>query len=178
MGSWAVRITVVLALLVGGLVRTVDSTGEPLPRAGSLESRLIQVADEVAAEGSASALQLADELGVPVAAGRVRVVLQPAAGNAAEARAAVAAVGGTVEAEAAGLVQALVPGRALRALPGLAGGAVVRAPLTPQPAAITGEGVAFTKADVWHQAALNGVGDRRRHHRSGLRRPRRQAGRG
>jgi len=158
MGSWAVRITVVLALLVGGLVRTVDSTGEPLPGTGSLESRLIQVADEVAAEGSASALQLADELGVPVATGRVRVVLQPPARNTAEARAAVAAVGGIVEAEAAGLVQALVPGRALRALPGLAGGAIVRAPLTPQPAAITGEGVAFTKADVWHQAGLNGSG--------------------
>jgi len=136
----------------------VDSTGEPLPSGGSLESRLIQVADEVAAGGAASALQLADELGVPVAAGQVRVVLQPTAGHAAEARAAVAAVGGTVEAEAAGLVQALVPGRTLRALPGLAGGAVVRAPLMPQPAAVAGEGVAFTKADVWHEVGLNGNG--------------------
>nr|MBA2460708.1 hypothetical protein [Actinomycetota bacterium] len=158
MGRWAVRITVVLVLLVGGLVRTVDSTGETLPGAGSLESRLIQVADEVAAQGSASGLQLADDLGVPVAAGRVRVVLQPAARTTGEARAAVAAVGGIVEAEAAGLVQALVPGRALRALPSLAGGAVVRAPLTPQPAAIAGEGVAFTKVDVWHRAGLNGSG--------------------
>ena len=158
MGSWAVRITVVLALLVGGLVRSADSTGEPLPSAGSLESRLIQVADEVAARGSASGLQLADELGVPVATGRVRVVLEPAGSNTAEARSAVEAVGGTVEAEAAGLVQALVPARALRALPGLAGGAVVRAPLAPQPAAVAGEGVAFTRADVWHEAGLNGNG--------------------
>ncbi|MGZ8794049.1 MAG: S8 family serine peptidase [Gaiellaceae bacterium] len=158
MGSWGVRVTVVLALLVGGLVRTVDSIGEPLPRAGSLESRLSQIADEVTAEGAASALQLADDLGVPVAAGRVRVVLQPAAGNAATARAAVTVLGGTVEAEAAGLIQALVPGHALRALPGVAGGAVVRTPLTPQPAAITGEGVASTKADVWHRAGLDGSG--------------------
>ena len=158
MGSWVVRVTIVLALLAGGLVRTVDSTGEPLPRVGSLESRLSQIADEATADGAASALQLADDLGVPVAAGRVRVVLQPAAGNEATARAAVTALGGIVEADAAGLVQALVPGHALRALPGLAGGAVVRAPLTPQPAAITGEGVAFTKADVWHRAALDGSG--------------------
>ncbi|MBA2545257.1 MAG: S8 family serine peptidase, partial [Solirubrobacterales bacterium] len=157
MGRWTVRITVLLALLVGGLVRTVDSTGEPLPDAGSLESRLLQVADEVAA-GPGAALQLADDLGVPVASGRVRVVLELDGTNTAEARAAVAASGGIVEAEAAGLVQALVPGGSLRALPALAGGAIVRAPLTPQPAAITGEGVAFTKADLWHRAGLNGAG--------------------
>lgn len=158
MGKVVVQIAIVLTLLAGGLLRADDgAAGEPLPTR-ALESRLVQVAEEATAGGTTSALRLAERLGVPVAGARIRIVLEPRSGDNIDIRTSVALVGGTVEGEAGGLVQALVPAGALALLPYLPGGAYVRAPLIPQPAAITGEGVAFTKANAWHAAGLNGTG--------------------
>jgi len=160
MGRVVAQIAIVFAMLVGGLagglVGADASAAEPLPTR-ALESRLVQVAQEAAESGASSALRLADDLGIPVANERIRVVLEPRTGDSLDVRTAVALVGGRFEGETGGLVQALVPAGAVASLPYLPGGAYVRAPLMPQRAAITGEGVAFTKANEWHAAGLNGT---------------------
>jgi Subtilase family/WD40-like Beta Propeller Repeat/RTX calcium-binding nonapeptide repeat (4 copies)/Domain of unknown function DUF11 len=118
-----------------------------------LDARLAQVA--AAPQG----VVRASALGLDVARGGVRVVLEPATG-AADAAAAARAVGGTVEASAAGLVQAVVAPDRLEGLAEDARIARVRAPLRAVPAGVSGvgEGVVVSGAQALHALGVTGDG--------------------
>ena len=78
--------------------------------------------------------------------------------HGAGAQAAIVAAGGTVEAAAGGLVEALVPAAGLDALSRSRGVALVRAPLHAVALGTESQGVAATSASAWHAAGATGVG--------------------
>jgi len=124
-------------LLLFLLLAAPSVSGGELPKQDGLDSGLARVA----AEGRAS--------------GRVRIVVEGAAG-----RSAVEAAGGAVEGEYGGAVQALVPAASLGPLSEAEGVRWVRPPLLPVPQAVGGEGVAAANASAWHAAGVTGAGVR------------------
>ena len=88
--------------------------------------------------------------------GRVRVVIETS--NPALARESVRAVGGRIERNAAGLVQAIVTPRAETALAGNAGVDRVRPPYAQIQTAVGGEQVGVTLAAAWHEKGFTGKG--------------------
>ena len=88
--------------------------------------------------------------------GRVRVVIETS--NPALARESVRAVGGRIERNAAGLVQAIVTPRAETALAGKAGVDRVRPPYAQIQTAVGGEQVGVTLAAAWHEKGFTGKG--------------------
>src|SRR5918995_6423067 len=128
----------------------------PLKRSGIVKDpRLDSRLQRVAAASPAQALATARRGGLDTANGRVRVVVETAG---AGAQAAIAAAGGSIESAAGGLVEALVPPAALRALSRARGVERVRAPLHAVPLGVESQGVAATSASVWHAAGATGVG--------------------
>jgi hypothetical protein len=96
-------------------------------------------------------------IGLDLERDAIRVVLEPAAGTAG-AVAAAHAVGATVEASAAGLIQALVRPSQLRALGADSRVHLVRPPARMLPSSVGGEGVAAAGADLVHAAGASGSG--------------------
>jgi subtilisin family serine protease len=90
------------------------------------------------------------------AGGRVRVVVETSA--RAGAVAAIHRDGGSVEATAGSLVQAIVPPSRLPELARNPSVRLVRAPARPVFLDLRGEGVAKTNATTWHGAGLTGAG--------------------
>jgi subtilase family protein len=89
---------------------------------------------------------------LPDAKGNVKVYVRA---TTAQARQAVAAVGGKVLLTATGLLSADVPAARLTQLAGAPGITQVRPPITAVPETVTSEGVAASSADVWHTAQNN-----------------------
>jgi subtilisin family serine protease len=121
-----------------------------------LDSRLVAAvrpATGVTADGLARGIR---SVGVQSVGDRLRVVIE--ARNAARARAAIVAAGGTVEASFASLIEALVPRTALPALSRSSAVKYVRAPLSPDAEAVGGEEVAASHADLWQSAHFTGLG--------------------
>ena len=87
--------------------------------------------------------------------GRIRVVVEA---TPADARDAVAARGGTVEATAGELTEALVPPGSIAAVSGARGVEQVRAPYAAYTLAIESEGIETVEADAWHTAGATGSG--------------------
>ena len=85
------------------------------------------------------------------------MIVQPREGDGAGVDAAISAVGGVVEAEADGLVQALVPPSSLQQLGGDAAVADVSPPDVPVAQSLD-EGVAATGADAWQGVGDDGAG--------------------
>jgi len=119
-----------------------------------LESNLLQVSR--AARNVPLVAAEAAQRSVTTVGGRVRVEIDPT--DAAAAHATVNALGGTVEAEAVGIIQALVPAAALESLASGSGIAYVRSPAVPYPLAVSGEGPSATVAAAWHDAGYTGSG--------------------
>ena len=87
----------------------------------------------------------------------VRVVVT-AAGGGSPALSTIATVGGRIEAEYAGVVQAYVPVGALRRLADLAAISYVGVPAIPIPDATIDEGVIAANASTWQAGGVNGAG--------------------
>ena len=138
----------------GRRVRFAVVTHGGIPRLGS---RLSQLFETNRTHGTSAAAALARAQSLAVAGGRVRVIVQPRDGGVGPARAAIGAVGGSVEAEANGLVQALVPVGRLQQLAGSSAVSVVRPPATPVAQSLD-EGVSATGAAAWQTAGFDGTG--------------------
>jgi hypothetical protein len=130
-----------------------------LPHVGEprLDSQLVQVADSARSHGSAAALASARAQSLDVSHGMVRVIVAARQGRVAPARAAIDALGGQVEEQADGLVQALVAPGALRQLASSSAVESVAPPAVPVAQSVD-EGVQATGADVWHTAHYDGRG--------------------
>src|SRR5579862_4374992 len=163
-GFWVFGLVAAIATLTsaGPGVGARSATGGlvPPPRAavGRLESQLAQVARAERSGGAAAAATQARAEGLSVAAGRVRVIVAARAGDVAGAESAVASAGGSVEAEADGLVQALVAPGSLVQVAASGAVAAVRPPATPFPMTISDEGVTATNANVWQSSGCGGGG--------------------
>ena len=156
----AVALGTAVALFVAPSAPTAESADHlraPRPAAKSQElaSSLAEVVR--AQKSSGSGVARAQELGLAVSAGRVRVVVEAHAARAA-AEEAVRASGGSVEAVYADLVQALVAPAAIEPLSRSAAVAYVRSPHTPVTQAVEGEEIAGSAADVFQDALWSGTG--------------------
>ena len=112
------------------------------------------------AHGTQAALRAAGANGLETLQGRIRVVLEA---SSVDARSAVAAGGGIVEATAGGLIEALLPAGSIEAVSTARGIERVRAPypaytLDIDAAGIDSEGIASTAADAWQAAGVLGAG--------------------
>jgi Subtilase family/Domain of unknown function DUF11/Fibronectin type III domain/WD40-like Beta Propeller Repeat len=132
--------------------------GAPLAHANlhGLDTQLSEVARTAQRKGGPAGLAAAAANSLDVTHNKVRVIVVPSARTAA-ASSAVTSSGGTVEASADGLVEALVPPAALPHLADAAAVAVVRAPAVPYPDAVN-EGVAATDASAWQAEGFDGSG--------------------
>jgi Ca2+-binding RTX toxin-like protein len=152
----AVVVVVIPAAVAAGKSSSRIEHGSPSratsPSEDALVGRLAGVA-QAERSGTAAALAVARASGLAVRGGSVRVVL-----TGTEGAAAVADVGGVVEAEAAGKTQALVPVARLDELAGDDRSGTVRPPARFTLAATVGEGVAATNAAALHTAGTTGAG--------------------
>ncbi len=139
-----------LGLSAGSL--GLSHQGEP-----RLESQLAQVALSARTHGAAAALETARSQKIDTDQGQVRVIVDPKADRVAASESAVNAAGGSVVAQANGLIEALVPPGALQQLAANGAVAQVRPPATPYPQAVD-EGVAASNAAAWHTAGYDGTG--------------------
>ncbi|HST15748.1 MAG TPA: S8 family serine peptidase [Gaiellaceae bacterium] len=155
----AVACAVVGTGIVGGGVARSATTGYPVVRSRTpkLDSRLSLVAGEQAAAGRAAAVGAGANEGLSTKAGRVGVVVVASPGDVSKAQQAVAAAGGSVEASAGDLSDALVPPSALVTLANDSSVARVRAPFVHEADAVD-EGVALSDAGTWHTAGYTGSG--------------------
>ena len=135
----------------------VRGMAPPVKRAG-LDSRLGEVGQILAARGQAAALATARARGLDVEQSRVRVVIEARAGKRADAAAGVRAAGGEVEAQYAGLVQALVPLVALERLADHAAVRLVRPPFLSQADGVAGEEVSASYANAFQGYGWTGSG--------------------
>ena len=121
-----------------------DETGsQPVPpaiRREKLDGTLAAIADTAATAGDESALAVAQSRALAVSGGMVRVLVESASPDLTAARAAIVAAGGTVEAEYADTIQALVPPAGLDALAASPDVRYVRAPAGRSPDAAPGRG--------------------------------------
>ena len=123
-----------------------------------MESNLVAVGRAAQSGDVSAALGRARDAGINVSGTSVRVIVESAGSSTARAKAAVMAAGGTVEAEYANLVQALVPATSLEALANDPGVAYVRQPAMKSQLAVAGEGVVASGANAWQLAGVNGAG--------------------
>ncbi len=156
-------ITVGAALATCALVATGAAAHEPsgglelrdrpptAVKAASLDSSLARLAR---AEDHAAA---ANRLGLDLAGGRVQVEVH-AGDDPAAAAAAIRTAGGAVDARYQGLLEASVPAGVLDELAADPDVRAVEPLARPQPLAVTGEGVASTRADDWIAAGNGGAG--------------------
>ena len=141
-----------------------DAGSEPSPALGApstvhtddrLDTQLGNVAATARQQGAQAALRTARVNGLDTVSGRIRVVVEATPGDA---RDAVAARGGTVEATAGQLTEALVPPGSITAVSTARGVQQVRAPYAAFTLGIESEGIASVEADVWHTAGATGAG--------------------
>ena len=109
------------------------------------------------AHGTQAALRAARANGLETVQGRIRVVLEA---SSVEARSAVAAGGGIVEATAGGLTEALLPAGSIEAVSTARGVERVRAPYPAYALGIRidSEGIASTAANAWQARGVLGAG--------------------
>ena len=107
--------------------------------------------------GAEAARNFASERGISVRDGRVTVVVEAAAGKAAEVHTAVSRAGGSVQAVHDDLVQAVVPVGNISVLSASPAVGYIREPETPA-LFTTSEGVADIGVDVWQAAGRTGAG--------------------
>jgi hypothetical protein len=151
----------VMALAPPATAAEVGPGEAPIPppawKTPKLDARLARVAEAAREGGVAFGTLVAVDAVLDHEGQRIRVVVEPAA-SVADATAAVRAAGGSVEAVAARLIQALVPPGRIAQLSAAGAVAYVRPPVTPQPRAVGGEGVATAKAAAWHGINVRGDG--------------------
>ncbi len=152
---------VAVACLAPGAYARADATPEPAPtaratvRADRLDSQLESVVTAARSRGAQAALRTARENGLDTVSGRIRVVVEA---TPADARNAVAARGGIVEATAGALTEALVPPGSITAVSDARGVEQVRAPYAAFTLGIDSEGIESIEADAWHAAGATGSG--------------------
>lgn len=129
-----------------------DRRASDVPR---LQAPLAHIAELSQERGPTAALELARTRGLPTDDGMVRVVVE---GAAQPVREAIGAHGGRLAGSAGELTEALVPPHATPQLAREAGVDYVRAPLAAVPLGTESEGVAWSRATVWHGIGAKGAG--------------------
>lgn len=143
----------------GALPGEVDLTDPPPPapdkRLG-LSSDLAAVSRIARESGTAPALRDAASRQMRTRGDRIVVIVEST--DRPAGRGAVSAARGAIEAEHAGLLQAVIPVTALEAVARAPGVRLVRPPLHARALAVSGQGPTATGAGPWHAAGLRGTG--------------------
>ena len=114
--------------------------GTSTVRREKLDGALAAIADSAVASGDEAALAAAQAGGLTTSGGAIRVLVESANPDLTAAKAAIVAAGGTVEAEYADTIQALMPPSGLDALAASPDVRYVRAPAGRAPDAAPGRG--------------------------------------
>ena len=147
-------VLVLLALWALAAPAGADPKKDSIP---ALDAHLQAIRAAYLASQPEVARQQARELGIAAAGDQVKVVIELQPGHGAP-DSAIAGIGGTVTNRHRHLVQALVPVQALDALAALPGVRYVRPPFALAPTAVTSDGVALIKADLWQTTGFTGAG--------------------
>jgi hypothetical protein len=158
----ALGIILVVSLYAGGHPAAAQQSGlqivsgKLLIQANpNLDSRLNQLSSAAASPGQLA--PFAQQQGISLAGGMVRVIAVAVPGQTQAASEAASRLG-TVETTYEDLVQVLVPASQLSRLAESASVRFVRMPYEAMPDAVTTEGVAITGANSWQGAGINGAG--------------------
>jgi hypothetical protein len=130
---------------------SVQTAPVPVDKHPKLDSQLVEAARVHRGQGLAPAAQQAITRALDVQGDRVRVVIETDTGGATLPEQ-------LVEARSANLVQALVPAAQLESLAAQPGVRRIRPPFRPVPAAVAGEEVGASGANIWQAAGLTGAG--------------------
>src|SRR5215210_1155795 len=122
-----------------------------------LDSRVARVS-HAANAGVLAAAREARRRGLAMRGSRTRVVIERRRGTALQLLGAVVRRGGVVEGQAPGLIQALIPVRALASLARTPLVRIVRTPLRQVLYAVNGEEVQAANAAAWQSSGLSGLG--------------------
>src|SRR5947209_7570493 len=140
-------------------VSRLDAPPNPDKSQPKLASQLAVVARAQAKLGATAAQSEAEVRGLQTIDDKVRVIVEGSrGGDPSAARAAVAVEGGQVEAEYAGLIQAVVPISSLSALAARPEVRQVRPPAARVAEAVADEGVSTTNAGSWQLETGAGAG--------------------
>ena len=120
-----------------------------------LDSQLGNVVVAAREHGAQAALRTARTNGLDTVSGRIRVVVEA---TPVDARDALAARGGIVQATAGELTEALVPVGSIAAVSAARGVEQVRAPYAAFTLGTESEGIESVEADAWHTAGAKGSG--------------------
>jgi hypothetical protein len=157
----AVWLVIVSSILSFSVVTLATSSGKTIPF-DEINPRLETVLQELARTAQAQPLalsQLAQDRGITLAGGdSITVIIEPVSGNASRIdRAAVRALGGTIEATSKSLMR--VPINRLEAMADQINSiAFIRLPYQPRPLVVTSEGVALTGVSDFHTPGYYGQG--------------------
>ena len=153
------RIAIVLGLVAGlaGAAPAAAQVGPPAPSSAGKHAKLDSALVQLSAREGASARAFARRHGLDLDGGAARVSLL--ARDLAGARAALRRAGAEAVRPVGGRVlEARVPGSALRELAASSAVKYVSQALEPVPLANSGEGPVATGADDWHAAGADGAG--------------------
>jgi len=159
----AVWLVIVSSILSFSVVTLTASSGKTIPF-DEVNHRLETVLQELSRTAQARPLalsQLAQDRGITLAEGdSITVIVEPVSGRVSSIdKAAVAALGGVVEATSKSLMRVRVPINRLETMADQVNGiAFIRLPYQPQPLVVTSQGVAFTGASDFHDAGYYGQG--------------------
>jgi len=159
----AVWLVIVSSILSFSVVTLTASSGKTIPF-DEVNHRLETVLQELSRTAQARPLalsQLAQDRGITLAEGdSITVIVEPVSGRVSSIdKAAVAALGGVVEATSKSLMRVRVPINRLETMADQVNGiAFIRLPYQPRPLVVTSQGVALTGADDFHTAGYYGQG--------------------
>ena len=159
----AVWLVIVSSILSFSVVTLAASSGKTIPF-DEVNPHLETVLQELSRTAQARPLalsQLAQDRGIALAGGdSITVIVEPVSGRVSSIdKAAVAALGGVVEASSKSLMRVRVPINRLETMADQVNGiAFIRLPYRPRPLVVTSQGVALTGASSFHTAGYYGQG--------------------
>ena len=160
--SREMRIALSIAVLVLFAFMCTAAPTKPIPpdQANPRLQTVLQVLARTAQTRPAALPEAAKDRGIPLQADKVTVIVEPSSGYASSiSKAAVAVIGGKVEATSRQLMRVQIPASRLESLADKVSGiAYVRLPYRPRAQVVTSEGVALTGADDYHAAGYYGQG--------------------
>ncbi len=160
--TWPALFVLIVFATTFGTADGASSAGPapPLPPKGALaklDTSLQRVLSYYGASGEAVALTAANQLGIKVTGGSVRVIVQANAGEKDKARDYAGGLGATLEQEYQDYLQMLVPVPRLAQLGQDDSVRFVSEAVEGQPAALS-EGVSLIGANAWQTAGIDGTG--------------------
>ena len=155
-----IALTIAVLVLFAFMCTAAPTKSIPPDEANPRLQTVLQVLARTAQTRPAALPKAAEERGILLQEDEVTVIVEPSSGYVSSiSQAAIAAIGGRVEASSRQLMRVQIPVDKLESLADKVSGiAYIRLPYRPRELAVTSEGVTLTGADDFHTAGYYGQG--------------------